>query len=157
MFMPQREDRGCRHLVRKKITKSRVTQLERDMRLVITAMKKKMKHSQRTGKPVEQPGEQPIELPLALCDNSGNPLKNQKSYTTHFLDSHYREAATPVFLLSLPWKPQCCIIEGMFIINTTPLGSHTVISDYAKFLYTRFKTSVADLGWFLGFHGTPLS
>ena len=104
-------------------------------------MKKKMKYSQRTGKPVEQPGEQLIELPLALCDNSGNPLKGQKSYATHFLDSRYREAATPVFPLTPPWKPQCCIIEGMFIINTTPLGSHKVMSDYAKFIYTRFVTS----------------
>ena len=48
----------------KKVSKSRVTQLERDKRFVITAMKKKMKFSQRTGKPVDRPGEQLIELPL---------------------------------------------------------------------------------------------
>ena len=58
----------------KKVSKSRVTQLERDKRFVITAMKKKMKFSQRTGKPVDRPGEQLIELPLALCDSTGNPI-----------------------------------------------------------------------------------
>ena len=122
----------------KKVTKSRVTQLEKDRRLVITAMKKKMKFSQRTGKPIDRPGEQLIELPLALCDNTGNPIKGQKSYTTRFLQCRYKETEAPAFLVTLPWRPKCCIIEGMFIINTTPLGSHRVMADYAKFLFTRF-------------------
>ena len=47
-------------------------------------------------------------------------------------------ATNPVFLPSLPWRPECCMLEGMFIINTTPLGSHKLMSDYAKFLITRF-------------------
>ena len=101
-------------------------------------MKKKMQFSRRTGRPIDQPGEQLIELPLALCDNTGNPIKGQKSYTTHFLECRYKEATNPVFLPSLPWRPECCMVEGMFIINTTPLGSHKLMSDYAKFLITRF-------------------
>ena len=52
VHVPKRRQR-LQMFSEKKITKSRVTQLERDKRLVITAMKKKMKHSQRTGKPVE--------------------------------------------------------------------------------------------------------
>ena len=113
----------------KKVTKSRVTQLEKDKKLIITAMKKKMQFSQRTGRPIDGPGEQLIELPLALCDNTGNPIKGQKSYSTHFLECRYKEATSQVFLPSLPWRPECCMLEGMFIINTTPLGSHKLMSD----------------------------
>ena len=32
----------------------------------------------------------------------------------------------------------CCVLEGPFLINTTPMGSQKIISDYAKFLFTRF-------------------
>ena len=122
----------------RKVTKSRVTQLEKDKKLIITAMKKKMQFSRRTGRPVERPGEQLIELPLALCDSTGNPLKGQKSYTTHYLQCRYKETIPHVFLTNMPWKPECCVLEGMFLINTTPLGSHKIMSEYAKFLFTRF-------------------
>ena len=101
-------------------------------------MKKKMQFSQWTGTPIDLPREQLIDIPLALCDNAGNAIKGHKSYSTHFLECRYKETANPVFLPSLPWEPDCCVIEGMFIINTTPLGSHKVMSDYARFLFTRF-------------------
>ena len=104
-------------------------------------MKKKLQFSQRTGIPINRPGEQLIELPLALCDNTGNPIKGQKAYTTHFLECRYKEASNPVFIASLPWRPDACILEGMFMINTTPLGSHRIMSEYAKFLFTRFVMS----------------
>ena len=123
----------------KKITKSRITQLERDKNLVITAMKKKMQFSRRTGRPVEKPGEQLIELPLALCDCAGNPLKGQKSYTTKYLESRYKHAVPHVFVASIPWRPECCVLEGMFLINTAPMGGQKIMSDYAKFLFTRFS------------------
>ena len=32
----------------------------------------------------------------------------------------------------------CTLLEGMFLINTNPLGSHKTLGDYAKFLMTRF-------------------
>ena len=49
---------------------------------MLVAMNKKMQFSQRTGRSVEKRGEQVIELPLAITDNTGKPLKGQKSYTT---------------------------------------------------------------------------
>ena len=101
-------------------------------------MKKKVQFSQWTGTPIDLPGEQLIDIPLALCDNAGNAIKGQKSYSTHFLECRYKETANPVFPPSLPWEPDCCVLEGMFIINTTPLGSH---KDYARFLFTRFVVS----------------
>ena len=36
------------------------------------------------------------------------------------------------------WVPSCVIVEGMFMLNTTPLGSHRTFTEYANFLSTRF-------------------
>ena len=68
----------------------------------------------------------------------GHLSKAKKVISTYFLQSRYKEAIPSVFLSSLPWQPKCCMLEGMFLINTTPLGSHVVMSDYAKFLFMRF-------------------
>ncbi len=121
----------------RKVNKSRLSQLEKDKKLILAAMKKKMQFSRRTGRPIDNPGEQLIQFPLAISDNSGNPLKGQKSYTTRSLESRYKDANPQVFVPMLPWRPQCSVLEGMFLINTTPLGSHKTLSDYAKFLMTR--------------------
>ena len=67
----------------RKVTKSRVTQLEKDHHN--SYEKKKMQLSQRTGTPIDRPGEQLIDIPLALYDNAGNAIKGPKSYTTHFI------------------------------------------------------------------------
>ena len=67
---PNRE-RRLQVLCDKKVSKSRVTQLERDKRFVITAMKKKMKvfsKDRKTSRPTWR------ELPLALCDSTGDPI-----------------------------------------------------------------------------------
>ena len=40
------------------------------------------------------------------------------------------------------------MLEGMFLINTTPLGSQKTMSDYAKFLMTRFLLSQFKRGSF---------
>ena len=101
-------------------------------------MKKKIQFSRKTGKPVDTLEEQLIELPLALCDHEGTPLKGQKSNTTKYLETRYKHSQPPVFLTELPWKPEAVIIEGMFIINTTPLNSHKTLADYCKFLIQRF-------------------
>ena len=74
----------------------------------------------------------------AISDNVGNPLKGQKSYTSRSLESRYKMANPQVFITNLPWRPECSMLEGMFLINTTPLGSHKTLSDYAKFCMTRF-------------------
>ena len=137
MKAPNRK-RRLQTLSEKKITKSRVTKLEKDKKLIITAMKRKMQFSRRTGIPIEKPGEQLIELPLAISDSEGNPLKGQKSYATHYFESRYKDAKPSVFLGHMPWRPECCMLEGIFLINTTPLGSQKTMLDYAKFLFTRF-------------------
>ena len=85
-------------------------------------MKRKLQFSRRTGMPINCPGEQLIELPLAIADNMGNPIKGQKSYTTKFLEARYK--STSAFSTRLSFTPECVLLEGMFLINTTPLGSH---------------------------------
>ena len=122
----------------RKVTKSRITQLEKDKKLILSAMKKKFQFSRRIGEPIDKPGEQLIELPLAISDNTGSPLKGQKSYTSKSLESRYKSASPQVFITSLPWRPECTLLEGMFLINTNPLGSHKTLGDYAKFIMTRF-------------------
>ena len=122
----------------KKVHTKRVTQLVKDRQLVMSAMKKKMLHSAKTGTPIECPGEQYIELPLSLCDNEGNQLKGQKSYVTKFLESRYKNAIPKVINNHLQFTPQCTILEGMFLINTVPLGLHTTFEDYSDFLISRY-------------------
>lgn len=94
----------------------------------------------KTGKPIERPGEQLIEYPLALCNSDGTPRKGQKSYGTQSLESRYSAASPAVIMTIQPvgWIQECSILEGMFLINTIPLGTHKTFSDNAKFLMQRF-------------------
>ena len=41
------------------------------------------------------------------------------------------------------WLPDAVILEGMFMINTTPLRTHSQMSEYITFLLTRCA------GWYL--------
>ena len=109
-------------------------------------MKKKMHFSKRTGRPIDKPGEQLIPLPLAISDSDGNPIKGQKSYSTKALEARYKTTSPPVFTTSLPWKPQCSTVEGMFLINTTPLRIHTTLTDYAGFLMRRYLLTEFNRG-----------
>ena len=120
----------------KRVNKQQVTQLQKDRSLILSCMRKKMKWSLRTGKPITNAGEQLISFPLALSDHCGIPNKGQKSYITKALATRYKHCAQPIISSDFPsrWKPQCCIMEGMFLINTSPIGSQTTYADYARFL-----------------------
>ena len=100
-------------------------------------MHKKLKWSKKTQKPVDVIAEQYIPLSLATADNDGMSHKRKQSFTTKALKSRYRDS--PVVTSQLPpgWTPDCCIIEGMFMLNTSPING-TTFSDYAKFLMNRY-------------------
>ena len=66
--------------------KRRVSQLQKDRKMIVSAMKK-MCYSHKTGTPINNPGEQLIEYPLAISDNTGQPVKGKKSYMTRSLES----------------------------------------------------------------------
>ena len=89
-------------------------------------MCKKIKWSLRTSIPIEKAGEQLIALPLAISDHQGSPNKGQKSYMTKALANRYKQCPDPIILNDYPqgWAPQCCLMEGMFMINTSPLKEH---------------------------------
>ena len=110
---------------------------------MLTAIKRKVQFANKTGRPIVRPGEQLLQYPLSICDNDGNPLKGQKSYTTQSLQARYKESSPPVFTTELPsgWRPQCVLTEGMFLINTAPLGSHKTSAEYASFLLRRHAIS----------------
>ena len=103
-------------------TKSRLLKAEKDLKLVQKCLHKKLKWSKKTQKPVDVIAEQYIPLPLAIADNDGMPIKGNKSFTTKASKSRYRDS--PVVTSQLPpgWTPDCCIIEGMFMLNTSPIN-----------------------------------
>ena len=97
---------------------------------------KKLKWSKQTGKPVEKIAEQYVPIPLALADSNDMPIKGQKSNATKAQKSRYKDAKPKMFSNSLPegWVAGCVIVEGMIMVNTTPLGNHRTFADYANFL-----------------------
>ena len=101
---------------------------------------KRLRHSITMGQPMDTLAEQYIELPLAIACNDGTPVKGQKINATKTLQSRYGSLMPQIFHNSFPpgWTPECCILEGMFMINTSPLGNHNTFSDYGKFLIHRF-------------------
>ena len=129
-------------LSQRKASQRQITQLEKDRRIVQKCLHKKLKWSKQTGRPIEKIAEQYVPIPLALADSSGIPIKGQKSNTTKSLKTRYKDATPQVFLNTMPgmWVAECVIVEGMFMLNTTPLGSHRTFADYASFLCKRFLT-----------------
>ena len=92
-------------------------------------MHKKLKWSKKAQKPVDVIAEQYIPLPLAIADNDGMPVKGNKSFTGTLL---WSQASFPP-----RWTPYCCIIEGMFMLNISPING-TTFSDYAKLPMNRY-------------------
>ena len=65
-----------------KVNKTKVSQLEKDRKLRLLALKRQMQHSNKTGELVERLGEQIIELPMALYDTQGIQHKGDKANST---------------------------------------------------------------------------
>ena len=59
--------------------------------------------------------------------------KGQKSNSTKFLEQRQKSYNPVIIINNIPlgWTPQCVVIEGMFIINTSPLGTHRAYGEYA--------------------------
>ena len=132
----------------RKVTKSQVNQLEKDKKIVTKCLHRRLKWHQKTGQPIQKLAEQYIPYPLAISDNKGNPIKGQKSNATKYLENRYKISEHPIIRNNTPpgWTPQCTIIEGMFIINTSPLGTHRTYGEYAHFLFRRFVMTHMNRG-----------
>ena len=99
MYRLQTEDVACSEKQKKT---QKISQLEKDKRLVLTAIRRKIQFANKTGRHIVRSGEQLLQYPLSICDNDGNPLKGQKSYTTQSLQARYKESSPAVFTTELP-------------------------------------------------------
>ena len=43
--------------------------------------------------------------------------------------------------LPVGWVPDTVVVEGMFMINTSPLSTHSTMKEYAEFLLRRIVMS----------------
>ncbi len=107
--------RSLQTFTNRKPTEKRISQLEKDQKLVLAAIKRKLLFTQKTGVGVDRHHEQLLQYPLSLSDTEGNPLTGQKSYFTKCLETRYQKAVPPIITACLPngWKPQCSLLEGM--------------------------------------------
>ena len=116
--------------------KKRMKQLDKEKKLVGKCLRKAFAWNAKFGCCSQQVGQQYIELPRAISDPNGNLHKGQKSYTTKWLENRYKDLVCN----QLPggWVPDVVVLEGMFMINTSPLTTHSTMKDYSQFLLRRF-------------------
>ena len=80
----------------------------------------------------------PSMTPRALMDNQGLPYKGTKSSTTAYLERRY--TSPPIVNNECPqgWIPHAVILEGMFLIQMSPLPTMSCMEEYVKLLLARF-------------------
>ncbi|CAC5375415.1 unnamed protein product [Mytilus coruscus] len=98
----------------------------------IAYQKKQIAWSKEQNTPISDL-QQFISLPRAIVNHDGLPYKGDKSKTLGIYHSRYPEA----FENKLHFKPDCVIIDGMFILNSKPLKSSNRL--FAHFLVSLFN------------------
>ena len=71
--------------------KKRMKQLDKEKKLVGKCLCKAFSWNAKSGSSSQQVGQQYVELPRAISDPNGNLHKGQKSYTTKWLESCYKD------------------------------------------------------------------
>ncbi|CAC5418643.1 unnamed protein product [Mytilus coruscus] len=134
---PPRKRRNLKTFAPIKITIHKQKKEIKDQNTVISCLRKKIAFSKHSGNAVKDL-DQFLQLPRALCDAEGIPEKGQKATAANVFKNIYYDA----FLLQVPKAPvsskTTVIIDGMFIINTSPLASHQTFGDYGEFLFNRW-------------------
>ena len=77
-------------------------------------------------------------LPRALIGSDGLPYKSTKSNTTEFLRKRYSSLPVITDTLPPPWTPHTAILEGMFLIQSTPLPSMSCMKEYTQWLLHQY-------------------
>jgi hypothetical protein len=108
-----------------------------DQKTVISCLRKKIAFSKLTNQPISDL-EQFIQLPRALCDAEGIPEKGQKSWASSVFKKQYPNIFYPQLPVTPPDVHTAYIIDGMFIINSSPLSVHTSFAAYAEFLFQKW-------------------
>ena len=77
-------------------------------------------------------------LPRALIGENQLPYKGNKSSATQYIIKRY--STFPVMIEYPPpqWVPHAAILEGMFMIQTSPLPSMSCMREYAELLLTQY-------------------
>ena len=123
-----------------KITKRKLSQKDKENKLVTTCLRRRLAWCNRTSIPYNSSEEQYSLYPRALADENGNPHKGSKSIWTDKFKKRYVLSDPQVFYSKLPlgWTPEVAIIDTMFLINTKPLRSMKTITEYTKLIFNRF-------------------
>ena len=80
----------------------------------------------------------PLVAPKALMDSEGLPYKGTKSTTTTYLERRYTTPSIISGDLPPSWTPHAAILEGMFMIQVSPLPIMSSMEEYVKLLLSRF-------------------
>ena len=121
-----------------KINKRNYSSIQREKNLVTKCLKSMVLWAQMHGGSGDTSQQQQfLELPRAIATEGGIPTKGQKSHTTSFYLARYANQAI-IGAFPLEWHPDVVVIEGMFMINSTPLKIHATVRDYADFLLVRY-------------------
>ncbi|CAC5420144.1 unnamed protein product [Mytilus coruscus] len=111
---------------------SKVKRELKDQRTENSLLRKQIAWSKEQNTPISDL-QQFISLPRAIVNHDGLPYKGDKSKTLGIYHSRYPEA----FENKLHFKPDCVIIDGMFILNSKPLKSSNRL--FAHFLVSLFN------------------
>lgn len=136
---PSRRKRLCTFSVTK-TEKKRIKQIEKERKISQRFLKRQLSWLAQHGGDQANPDMifGPVSvLPKALVDANGLPYKSSKSNTTAFLQNRYKEV--PIIVEALPptWTPHSAILEGMFMIQTPPLPTMSLMKDYVKLLLAK--------------------
>ena len=131
----------------KQTTVAKMKSINNDQKLICSYWKRLASHSKITEEPISDIG-QYLELPSAFALPNGLPYSASKCSTTQFYQNRYSGNVKDLFSDKLDHsKYECAILEGMFLLNTSPLGSCTTYLEYGEFFLRRWIETYFRLGY----------
>ena len=126
-----------------KVERKRIKRIERERKLTQRFLKRQLSWiATRGGDTNLDMIFGPISvLPKALVDGNGLPYKSSKSNNTTFLQNRYKNI--PVITEGFP---ESVILEGMFMIQTSPLPTMSFMKDYVKLLVSKYVRPHLQVG-----------
>ena len=122
---------------REKLRRKKVTDLEKEKKLIARCYKRTIAFSQETQTPISELC-QFSEYPRAICNQDGLPHKGAKSVIYDFFNKKYSSTYEIVSSSFKFVSSTCVIVEGMNIIYSSPLKNLKTFAEYAQFLVARW-------------------
>ena len=117
-----------------KKNKKKLKQIDRERKILQTCLKKQLVVLTRGEQLPPECGSYFLPHPCALCDFEGYPHKGNKSKATDFFETRYKKINVIVSTFPGTWTPQSVILEGMFMIQTSPSPGLSNFQEYTKML-----------------------